>query len=230
MLSQRLWRLEHESLEGIQAVIFNGLANQRSAWDMARDLEQYLGANSRCPRWAHARLRLTKADIAAGNRTGLLSGADCAGQGVAYNALRLARNEIQIVHHLATDTLLESMPFVLRERVLLSPDHPKRDICDDVTSGGENGDGVYPKGEVHLPLHVQCLCFKTAVLMDETEFTGRLRGWMQGTEAWAEMDAYAELVGGEIGQQIGGAVVGALVSWLWDETGALVGRIWNTED
>jgi hypothetical protein len=45
-----------------------------------------------------------------------------------------------------------------------------------------------------LPLHPNCLCYKTAVLMDEKQFTSQLNGWLKGNE-WSEMDRYAEMVG-----------------------------------
>jgi hypothetical protein len=156
-LSQRIWRLEQESLDGIRQVIYKGLADGQSAWQMGRELELFLGAGGGCPRWARSRLYgLTKKDIASGDRTGLYSGDECDAQGVAYKALRLARNEIQIAHHLATDAILSQVPWIEQEQVNLSPAHPEPDVCDELVNGGENGDGVYPKGTVLLPAHVQC--------------------------------------------------------------------------
>ena len=62
----------------------------------------------------------------------------CAGQGVAYNALRLARNEIQVAHGLATDSLFAKMPWVEKEAINLSPSHPAIGCaCEDVVVNGE---------------------------------------------------------------------------------------------
>lgn len=196
-LSQRIWHLDETSRAGIQQIIASGIASGNSAWNIAPQLEQYLGAGSDCPRWTRDRLfGLTKSDIAAGDRTGLLSGQPCGSSGVAYSALRLARNEIQIAHAAATDAIMARQPWVEAERVHLSPSHPPIGcICEEVTEGGANGNGVYPKGEIVLPLHVQCLCYKTAELMNDDEFVGRLRGWMTGSEAWPEMNSYAGWVG-----------------------------------
>jgi len=172
-----------------------GIANGDSAWNIAQQLEQFLGANADCPRWTSTRLYgRTKSDIAAGDTTGLRS-APCDGSGVSYNALRLARTEIQKAHALATDRVLAAQPWVEKEKVNLSAAHPETDICDETVQGGEKGEGVYEVGTIELPLHPNCLCYKTAVLMDEKAFTSSLRGWLDGSEAWGEMDDYANMLG-----------------------------------
>jgi len=197
-LSTRIWNLDHASRAGIDQVIYTGAANGASAWDIAQQLEQYLGASQGCPRWTRTRLyKLTKKEIAGGRRTGLYSGAECKGQGVAYKALRLARNEIQTIHHMATDRVMQALPFVQEEQIHLSSGHPVDDECDQVVAGGPKGGGVYPKGTISLPIHVQCLCYKTAVLIKPEELTTKLRGWMDGSQAWPEMDGYASAIGGD---------------------------------
>jgi hypothetical protein len=202
-LSARLWRLDQESLAGIKRVLYQGIVNGTSAWDLAKQLEEFLGASARCPRWTRARLQdLTKADIANDDPRGLLSDSpnsiaespcDLA-RGVAYNALRLARNEINAAHALATDYIMARMPWIEKEEVRLSPDHAERDECDAVA-------GVHPKGTVLLPIHPHCLCYKVAVLIKPDEFINRLRDWMQGGK-WDAMDAYAGKVGGDVANVI----------------------------
>jgi hypothetical protein len=219
-LSGRIWRLDQESLAGIQHVLQEGLASGDSAWNMARKLEEFLGPGADCPRWTSTRLfKLTKSEIAAGDVRGLVRGNPCGSKGVAYNALRLARNEVQIAHHLASDAGFERMPWVEKEQVCLSPGHPPIGCaCEDVVAGGENGDGVYPKGEITLPIHVHCLCYKVAVLMNEGEFIQKMRGWMQGTEPWAEMDDYATSLGANVAGLATTSLTAmgaAMARWLW---------------
>jgi hypothetical protein len=158
-LSQRIWRLDRESLDGIRRTLLNGIASGDSAWKLAQELEQFLGADGECPRWTSTRLyKLTPTERMV-SRKGLLSsvmGTPCESKGVAYKALRLARNEIQIAHMRATDAIWGNVPWIEQEQIVLSPDHPPISCeCEDVVAGGENGDGVYPKGEITLPLHIQ---------------------------------------------------------------------------
>jgi len=231
-LSQRIWKLDADSWRGIQATLANGIARGDSAWNIAALLETYLGAGAECPRWAEERLyTLTKKDIARGDRTGLFSGAACAGQGVAYNALRLARNEIQVAHQMANDSVFAKLPWIEQEAINLSPSHPPINCkCEKVVKEGVNGTNVYPKGAITLPLHVQCLCYKTAVLMGDDPFVAKVRGWLDGTQPWGAMDDYASWLGVlpqnlfTISLAVG--IANNLVTWLWgdeDDIAAAIG-------
>jgi hypothetical protein len=192
-LSARVWQIDREAQDGINAILLNGISSGDSAWNIAQRLEQFLGANADCPRWTSTRLYgRTKSELASGDTTGLLRGDACDGSGVSYNALRLARTEIQKAYALATDRVLASQPWVEKEQIHLSAAHAGTDICDETVWGGEKGEGVYAVGTVELPLHPNCLCYKTAVLMSEKEFTAGLKGWLNGSKPWAEMDDYAE--------------------------------------
>jgi len=223
VLSQRLWKHNQQSWSGIQATLAQGIADGNSAWKVAKELERFLGAGAECPRWTSTRLyKRTKSDIAAGDMTGLYSGAACAGQGVAYNALRLARNEFQIAHHMATDSMFGKMPWVEKEAINLSPSHPSINCaCEDVVVSGENGTNVYKKGEVSLPIHVQCLCYKTAVLMDDDVFVDRLRGWLDGTQPWGAMDDFSSWLGvmpmDAFSVSLAVGIANNLAVWLWGD-------------
>lgn len=231
-LSERIWRLDRKARRDIDRIVSDALANGWSAWRMAEKLEKYLGPGQDCPRWIEDRLFATaKGAIAAGDKTGLLRGDECDGRGVAYNALRLARTEIQAIHHIANDLVVKRMPWIEKEKINLSPDHAKTDMCDDVASGGDNGDGVYPKGEISLPLHPHCMCYKTAELMDSKDFTDRLRGWMRGTESWSAMDEYQRMIGGDMDVNLDTSRVGISMSaWLWETPVNLVTVLWRYID
>ena len=219
-LSGRIWRLDRDARDGMNTLISAAVADGSSAWDLARNLEQFLGADADCPRWTSTRLyKRSKSQIAAGDMTGLITNPNCGGQGVSYNALRLARIEIQKAHALATDKVLLNSPWVEKEQVNLSAQHPEPDICDDVVNAGEKGEppnggaGVYEKGEIELPLHLTCLCYKTAVLMDEDEFIGDLNAWVKGDSEWQAMDKYAELLGVR-GGEVSSVKLSSDPSWL----------------
>lgn len=215
-LDNRIWRIDGEGRDAINNVIMQGIADGDSAWNIAKKLEEFLGAGEDCPRWTSTRLYgRTAKDKAAGDTTGLLSGGGCDGRGVSYKALRLARTEIQKIHALATDRLMAQQPWVEQEQCHLSAAHPTADECDDVISGGEGGKGIYPVGTIEYPLHPNCFCYKTAVLMDEKAFTDQLNGWLNG-ETWSEMDEYSQMIGGDPSASLMPDAV-SLAVWLFGE-------------
>ena len=197
-LSKRIWRQDAMGWQGLKGTLYNGIASQQSAWEIARAVESYLAPLQNCPRWTRARLYgLTKGDISGGNRTGLLSGDECSPEaGVAYNALRLARTEITYASAAATRQIHKRSPWIEKVQFNLNPQHPEPDICDDAANGGEGGNGIYEAGsEPIVPLHPHCLCFTTGVQMSDEAFRSKMRGWIQGTEQWRDMDVYANNLG-----------------------------------
>ena len=80
----------------------------------------------------------------------------------AQNAMRVARTETNIAYRRADNARWQQMDFVLGQRVQLSRNHPRRDICDEL-------EGDYPPDFVFDGWHPQCFCFATPILMDEDE-------------------------------------------------------------
>lgn len=225
-LSDRVWNLERESLDGIRSTLYRAIEEGHSAYDTARELEQFLGAGQDCPRWTSSRLYGLTPEERINSEKGLFKGSPCESKGVAYKALRLARNEIQTVHHEASRLLLREQPWVEGENIRLSPDHPVRDICDDYAEGGP-----YEIGEVPLPIHVQCFCYAVAVRMEEDDFVGQMKGWLRNDYDWPEMDRYNEFVGGDRGRRtfnpLAGALGGALMDWFQGNEGQIETRLFK---
>ena len=184
-LSSRIWRLEADGLETIRRTLTGALATQTSAAELAKLLTSQLGAGQDCPRWAYGRLYGMTSAERAKSTAGLRSGSPCEAKGLAYNALRLARNEIQIAHQRMTDDLFRVSPWITGEHVRLSATHPKPDECDDAAHGGP-----YEPGKITLPLHVQCMCYKEAVLMAVDDFRRQVRGWLDGGNDF--LDGYGD--------------------------------------
>lgn len=194
-LSNKVWQTSQEARNGVNRVLFNGVQNGKSAYDIAKDLEVYLGPGQDCPRWTRTRLyNRTKKQIAAGDRGGLITGNPCSSKGVAYKALRVARTEVQRVHNEATTQAMRDLPWVEEEQMNLSPAHPVEDICDEIIAQGRDGKGIYPIGEIKLPIHPNCLCFMTAVDMPTNDFVDNLSAWVRGG-SWDAMDQYAAKYG-----------------------------------
>jgi hypothetical protein len=224
--SDRIWKLDRETRDGMNAAIMQAVIDKKSAWQLAQDLEQFLGAGKDCPKWTYARLNeVPSVAKAKGDLSGLLSGDDCGGKGVSYNALRLARTEIQRTHHLANDDRMAAMPWIEQERIVLSGSHPKADICDDVVNGGENGDGIYPKGTIILPLHPHCFCDKRAV-QDLEQFGKDLSAWVQTGQGFPAMDQYAASLGADFGSSLlANPVAQSFAVWCFDQFDELSSRL-----
>ncbi len=91
----------------------------------------------------------------------------------ARNAMRVARTETNIAYRRADNARWQDMDFILGQRVQLSKNHPKKDICDKLQ-------GDYPKDFVFDGWHPQCFCFCTPILMDESEMAKVTEAFLKG--------------------------------------------------
>lgn len=91
----------------------------------------------------------------------------------AQNAMRVARTETNIAYRRADNARWQQMDFVLGQRVQLSHNHPKKDICDKLA-------GDYPPDFVFDGWHPQCFCFVTPILMDEDEILKMNEAMLKG--------------------------------------------------
>ncbi len=191
-LSQRIWRLDQGGMQTIRNTIATGMSQRTSAVELAQQLEGQLNAGQDWPRWTRARLNKMDARERAQDAKGLLRSASDVppggSAGISYNALRLARNEIQIGNHAVTSDIAIHSPWVTGRKVVLSPAHPKSDICDDYAAGGP-----YEKTANFLPLHPQCLCRWEEVLMPPGDFAKQMRGWVAGENDF--LDDYSRWLG-----------------------------------
>jgi hypothetical protein len=158
-LSDRVWKLDEQTKEQMEFFIKEGLAEGRDAPSLARDIKAYLKE----PDKRFRRIRNDEGKLVLSAPAKLYK----PGQGVyrsSYkNALRVARNEINIAYRYADHERVQTLDFVKGIKVNLSNAHPKYDICDELQ-------GEYPKGFKFLGWHPNCLCFTTTVLMNQKEF------------------------------------------------------------
>lgn len=94
----------------------------------------------------------------------------------AKNAMRVARTETNIAYRRADNERWAQMDFVLGQRIQLSKNHPKKDICDKLQ-------GDYPKEFVFDGWHPQCFCFVTPITIPPEE-TAHLTKMMLNGEDW----------------------------------------------
>lgn len=94
----------------------------------------------------------------------------------AKNAMRVARTETNIAYRRADHERWQSLDFVLGQRVSMSKDHPKKDICDKLA-------GDYPKDFVFDGWHPQCFCIVTPITLPPEE-TAHLTEMFLNGEDW----------------------------------------------
>lgn len=191
-LSQRIWRLENGGMQVIRTTLARGMAERTNAWELATQLENVLGADRDFPRWTEERLYALTPSDRAQSQAGLLRAGDPLlpgeSRGVSYNALRLARTEIQYANHAVTSEIAQHFPGITGRYVRLSPEHPVSDICDDYAAGGP-----YDVNDNILPLHPQCMCYYEEALMPAAQFTRQVSGWVNGQNTF--LDGYNDWLG-----------------------------------
>ncbi len=174
-LSQRVWKYVGQYKEQIELGLDVGLGDGRSAQQLARDLRQNLQDPDRLFRRVrdkHGSLQLSKA-----------AKAYHPGQGVyrssVKNAQRLTRSEINMAYRESDWLRWQQLDFVIGFEIHRSNHEPqfKCNLCQRLI-------GRYPKTFKFKGWHPQCMCYATAILMDEDDFDAQelsdLKGALYG--------------------------------------------------
>lgn len=186
-LAERVWKYTEQYKAQIELGLDVGLGEGRSAAQLSRDLRQNLQDPNRLFRRVRDKrgnLQLSKA-----------AKAFHPGQGVyrsSYkNAMRLTRSEINMAYREADHLRWQQLDFVVGFEVHRSNHEPKCkcDLCERLV-------GKYPKYFKFKGWHPQCLCYATAILMDEDDFDKQelsdLKSALKGTE-YRKMSAKNEV-------------------------------------
>lgn len=177
-LSRRIWNRTDQLQGSIEDILTQGIAQHRSALQIAQDLEAYVSPKAKMPvSW------LTLYPDIPFNRQ------------IDYNAQRLARTAINHAYWAANMAAAKANPFCRAMHWQLSPSHYERqvarfgeDICDAYASHDEGlGRGNFPIDDVPMP-HAQCLCATWQVVPELSDVSDRLGAWVDGGED-AELDA-----------------------------------------
>ena len=181
-LSDRIWRIQEYTQKGILDITIQGIMSGISAVELAEQLEGFL--LKRGPAWT----------------TGIKRSVTGKGT-IAYNALRLARTEINQAYHWAQKEMAVNNPMLIGQKWNLSNSHPTNwppsaaymgypEICDYRAHHDHHGlgEGVFPPGEAP-PDHPNGLCYLTDVwkpveeildLLEESDYTDEIENW-EGT-------------------------------------------------
>ncbi len=183
-LSERIWRVADSFEKDIGYIVDRGIAEKKSALELARDLEQYVQAPAR-------------RDFDWGKVYPNLSG-----KKVDFNAQRLARTAINHAYFLDNVRVCTENPFVTAMHWDLSNAHEERQVipfgpdeCDEYAEHDEGlGLGNFKPEEIPVP-HPQCLCVQWAVIPDSLEDIGaRIGAWASG-EPDAVLDEWYDKYG-----------------------------------
>lgn len=178
-LSERIWGAGQEFQNDVTYLIERGIAEHRSAYELARDLEQYVKPSA-------------KRDFDWGKVYPHLRG-----KKVDFNAQRLARTSINHAYFLSNVKTCQRNPFVTAMHWALSPEHEERQIrpygpdeCDEYAAHDEGlGEGNWKPEEIPTP-HPLCLCEQYGVIPQSLEEIGAEIGdWIAGAPN-ARLDAW----------------------------------------
>lgn len=188
-LSDRVWQSVRQLRDEMEVAMTVAIGEGDSAASMSRKVREYLNE----PDLMFRRFRYKDEDTGEWKRkwkkrikddtTGKYRWMDYnrddykTGAGVykssAKNAMRVARTETNIAYRRADNERWKQMDFVLGQRIQLSHNHPKKDICDKLQ-------GDYPAEFVFDGWHPQCFCFATPILMDEEEMAKVTEAFLRG--------------------------------------------------
>lgn len=183
-LSKALWKDEAAMRQEIQNMVAKGMAENKSAFEIAKDLEKYVDPKAAKP-WDWGK-------VYPGSR-----------QKIDYNAQRLSRTMTHHAYQQSTQEVVKDNPFVGKIRWLTSTESAR--ICDLCRSRNNK---LFEKGSVPLD-HPNGLCTLAPEVEKSMEDIAReLKAWANTPDGTNPgIDKYAESLGykpGEKGNNISG--------------------------
>jgi hypothetical protein len=164
-LSNRVWKTSNRFRNELEANLLIGIADGKSASDIAIDIQRYLNN----PDTVFRRVRDTEGKLQLSNAAKLLQPGPGVYRSSYKNAFRLTRTEINSSYRMADHLRWQKEDFILGFDVKLSAQHPRYDICDELQ-------GRYPKDFLFEGWHPQCFCHAEPVRMEKKDFIDKLNG------------------------------------------------------
>lgn len=183
-LSDRIWRASGSFEKDIDYMVNRGIAEHKSAYELAKDLEQYVKPKARRD-WDWGKVY-----------------PNLAGKQVDYSAQRLARTSINHAYFLSNQKVCRQNPYIEAMHWQLSDSHDERQVipfgpdeCDEYAQHDEGlGMGNWKPEQIPLP-HPQCLCIQYGVVTQSLEEIGDEIGrWIAG-EPNVRLDSWNALYG-----------------------------------
>lgn len=167
-LSKAIWKQNNKVKIDVNRIIASGVAQNKTSYEIAKDLEKYVNPNSR-KEWEWKKV---------------YPGTNLK---IDYNAQRLARTMVSHAYQQSVIITSKDNPFVKGIRWLTANSHRVCPICMD-------REGKIYKPE-ELPLdHPNGMCtFEYVIEEDMTEISNRIADWYNGKED-KELDKYAKFL------------------------------------
>lgn len=168
-LSDRLWRVDRGAREQIARAIESAVIQGHSA---SQAVDDFLGRGQRVPADLAAKAgTATPGALARASKAALLRDED----GAYAKAERVFRTELNRAHGLAYEAGAADTPGAVGTQFLLSPRHPRPDVCDYFASANLHGlgPGIYPFGRNPWPAHPNTLSYTVIVFDDEVSDADR---------------------------------------------------------
>ena len=196
-LSKAIWGYNKKTQKTLSKIISYGTAQNKSAYDIAKEIEQYVKPSAKKPsrtihKWRYAR----QTDVEAGRAQYVgekIKDSFYIGR-VDYNAQRLARTMVSHAYEQSFMTVNEHDPFVTGYRWLTSNFHGR--VCDICRERAETdqyglGAGIFPKDELPLD-HPNGMCTFEAVIPDDmTTIADKIGKWYQSpSDTYPDIDNY----------------------------------------
>lgn len=175
-LSKAIWADVKSKQSEINKIIAQGIALNKSSYDIAKDLETYVNPDAKKPwNWGVVYPGTSKV--------------------IDYNAQRLARTAVSHAYQQAFNECVAPNPFV--EAVQWNNAHSGKvcPFCQELAETDQYGlgEGIFPKGEEPLD-HPNGMCYLTAVMVKSLEEVATdIRSWMLGGSN-PELDEYAHFL------------------------------------
>lgn len=164
-LSKAIWGESQQKAREIDLIVAKGVAANKSAYEIAKDLESYVNPGALKPwDWSKVYPGTSKK--------------------VDYNAQRLARTMVSHAYQQSLERVCKKNPFVIGYKWRASPSARTCELCRERSETDHHGlgVGVYPKGELPLD-HPNGMCTFLTVMSDSLNgISDRLADWAEGKE------------------------------------------------
>lgn len=174
-LSKAIWSNVAKNQVDIEHIVAKGIALNKSAYDIAKDLETYVDPLKAKP-WEWRKVYPNSSKV------------------IDYNSQRLARTMVSHAYQQSIITTVKDNPFVIGIKWQASHSARTCQLC--ISRSQDNsyglGDGVFPKGEVPLD-HPNGLCTFTTVMKEDDDYVSRIADWVKNGQGYdAELDTFAQ--------------------------------------